>query len=41
LYPKTEFWDGKRLGNEADEGIYFYTLEMKYKTFKGSLTLIR
>lgn len=44
-YTNAEAWDGNnRSGNEADEGVYFYTIELndeEESIFKGNLTLLR
>lgn len=37
----TEGWDGTVSGNEAGEGVYFYTLIIDQQTYRGELTLLR
>ncbi len=34
-------WNGKWKGEEAPEGVYFYILDHKQKTYHGTITLIR
>ena len=41
IYPGTEPWDGKHLGEDVSKGIYFYILKLKYAEFKGTVKLSR
>ena len=41
IYPRLEHWDGKKLGKDVLEGVYFYILELEYAQLKGTVTLLR
>lgn len=41
IYPRIEPWNGKHLGKDVIEGVYFYVLDMKFTQLKGSVTLLR
>jgi len=41
IYPGTEPWDGKHLGEDVSKGVYFYVLELNYAKLKGTVTLLR
>ncbi|MAJ98463.1 MAG: hypothetical protein CMD07_04220 [Flavobacteriales bacterium] len=41
IYPSIEPWDGFSNNNEVIEGTYFYILKLKYKTFKGVISVFR
>lgn len=41
LYPSKEHWNGKKLGEDVKEGVYFYVLKLKYGQLKGSFSLFR
>jgi gliding motility-associated-like protein len=41
IYPSTEPWDGKHLGEDVSNGVYFYVLKLNYAQFKGTVSLLR
>lgn len=41
VYPYKEHWDGKKLGQDVNEGAYFYVLKLKYGQLKGTFNLFR